>query len=84
MTRATIKETVDGVEMYKLKNAKYPGTLEEVVAANFLKEMPADAWGKPLIYWTKGRSFDVGSYGADGLFGGIDEHADLWTHEITR
>lgn len=46
------------------------------------RTVPLDAWGRPFIYLTPGRDgqpFEIISYGADGLEGGLGADADLST-----
>lgn len=85
ITKATIKETVDAVDMYKMKNAKYPDKIDELVGG-FLKAVPVDAWGHPLVYrkgTSGGRKYEVGSMGGDGQTGGTDEDADIWSYDLS-
>ncbi len=45
----------------------------------YLDQMPVDAWGKPYFYLKPGThgEFDLYSYGADGIEGGIEADADI-------
>lgn len=84
LTKAAIKETVDALDMYKMKNAKYPDKLDELLGG-FLKANPVDSWGHPLVYRKgggSGRKFEVGSLGGDNQPGGTDEDADIWSYDL--
>ncbi len=76
-TRATITTAGRAVEMYRADHAgQCPKTLADVVAAGYSREMPLDAWGRPLRLLCPGRrdtlGFDLTSDGPDGIAGGLD------------
>jgi general secretion pathway protein G len=48
------------------------------------KPVPLDPWGKPYIYNTPGPNnlpFWIGSLGADGVEGGVNENKDVYSYE---
>ena len=48
-------------------------------------EVPLDPWGRPYIYLapgTRGQSFEIISYGADGEPGGEGEAADISSDDV--
>lgn len=52
----------------------------------YIKEIPTDPWGNPYLYLSPGQktaSYDLFTYGADGIEGGIEENLDLgnWAFE---
>src|SRR6056300_1103202 len=50
----------------------------------YLKEMPVDPWGRDYLYLSPGeggRDFDLYTLGADGVSGGDDQNADMFSGE---
>lgn len=52
----------------------------------YIKEIPIDPWGNPYLYLSPGQktvSYDLFTYGADGIEGGDEENLDLgnWAFE---
>ena len=47
----------------------------------YLESLPEDPWGNPYLYSTPGQqgAFEIYSYGADGVAGGADQDADLYS-----
>ena len=48
----------------------------------YLKEMPLDPWGREYLYLSpgeNGREFDLYTLGADGVSGGEDQNADMFS-----
>jgi general secretion pathway protein G len=80
---ADIATLEQGVEMYRLNKMSYPSSgqgLQSLVSEGFIKRLPDDPWGKPYLYAVPGRngqSFDIYSYGADGVQGGEGDDADI-------
>lgn len=71
------------VAAYKLEENRLPRDLADLVAREYLEEVPLDAWRRPFIYrapGTRGRPFDIVSLGDDGQEGGEGAAADLWSH----
>lgn len=74
-----IPETATQIDLFKLRRGRLPTSLRELVVAGYAKEIPKDAWGRTLIYFTDPSLRDgyrVGSYGADGRAGGEGEAED--------
>lgn len=76
-TRASITTLGKGLYAYR---AAHPGgcpkNLDVLVNEGFLRDVPVDAWGRPLRVTCPGRKdpkgFDVSSDGPDGIAGGLD------------
>lgn len=76
-TRANITTATNAVSAYRADHSgACPRTLGELVGDGYAREVPADAWGRPLRLTCPGRmdpeGFDVWSDGPDGVFGGLD------------
>ena len=76
-TRASIDVADRSVGSYRADHAgACPHDLGELVAAGYARDVPIDAWGRPLRLACPGlrdpRGFDVYSDGPDGLPGGLD------------
>ncbi|MEY3017467.1 MAG: hypothetical protein RL336_602 [Pseudomonadota bacterium] len=53
----------------------------------YLKEMPVDPWGREYLYLSpgeEGREFDLYTLGADGVSGGEDQNADLFSSDVSQ
>jgi general secretion pathway protein G len=89
-TLSALREVVSAVNRYKTERGAYPRTLldlrtrpevagrEPWPEGGYLKRLPLDGWGREFVYrlpGTRGRAYDIVSYGADGKPGG--EAADL-------
>lgn len=88
-----LRAVANALEMYKLDNFHYPSTdqgLQALVtkpsgfpeAKNFnpngyLKKVPTDPWGTPIVYINNGETFELYSLGADGVEGGEGKGADI-------
>ena len=88
-----IQQLESALEMYKLRNNRFPTTeqgLDALVNAptidpiprnypdgGFIKRLPEDPWGNDYVYIYPGtnntNSFDIMSYGSDGVQGGGDD-----------
>ena len=81
-----IKQLEESLELYKLGKHHYPTTAEglSALAAGgtggdrpIIKDVPNDPWDKPYSYVAPGvhnrDSFDIMSYGSDGVEGGGDD-----------
>ena len=70
--------TILALLRWQLEKGQYPLTLDELVAAGFLKELPMDPWSdKPLVYRKTDDSFTLYSVGKNfvddgGEFGVLD------------
>ena len=76
-TRASIGDAERAVSSYLADHAgACPRDLAEVVAAGYARDLPVDAWGRPLRVTCPGRrdarGFEVSSDGPDGHLGGLD------------
>jgi general secretion pathway protein G len=76
-TRASITTMIGAVSAYRADHAgSCPRELAELVAGGYSRDVPVDAWGRPLRLTCPGRrdakGFDISSDGPDGIFGGLD------------
>ncbi len=76
-TRATITTAHRAVAAFRADHAgACPRELAEVVASGHARDVPVDAWGRPLRLTCPGRrdpqGFEVSSDGPDGVPGGLD------------
>lgn len=76
-TRASITTMSHAVSAYRAEHGgACPHELGELVAQSYLRDIPLDAWGRPLRLTCPGRKdpqgFDVQSDGPDGEPGGLD------------
>lgn len=82
---ATVSEEVDSlvvaIDIYREREASYPGSLAELVERGYVERLPSDPWGVPYNYsmeqplivhedqpfyvWTLGRDNRVGGEGPD-------------------
>jgi general secretion pathway protein G len=91
--KSDLRGVANALEMYKLDNFHYPSTdqgLQALVTKpsgfpeaknynpnGYLKKVPTDPWGTPIVYVTNGETFDLYSLGADGVEGGEGKNADI-------
>jgi general secretion pathway protein G len=80
-----LKQVSDALELYKLSFRQFPSTSEGLSALvtpknnekPFLQNVPQDPWGNDYVYVFPGQhnqgSFDLFSYGPDGVQGGTDD-----------
>ncbi|HET6345516.1 MAG TPA: type II secretion system major pseudopilin GspG [Myxococcota bacterium] len=80
-----IRQISDALDLYKLSFRNYPSTAEGLNALvapkngekPFLPSVPKDPWGNDYVYVYPGThnpgSFDLMSYGSDGVQGGGDD-----------
>ena len=76
-TRATITTAQLAVSAYRADHAgACPKELGELVVSGYAREVPIDAWGRPLRLACPGRrdpyGFDLASDGPDGVPYGLD------------
>ena len=64
------------VEVYRSRNRRPPAKLDAVFEGG---AVPVDPWGRPLVYrvFRNGRSYEMASFGADGVEGGEGPDSDL-------
>ncbi|WP_018605186.1 type II secretion system major pseudopilin GspG [Uliginosibacterium gangwonense] len=93
VAKAQIESFAKALDTFRLDAGRYPTTAEglkalmtkPVDARNWngpylAKEIPLDPWGKAYVYkapGTRGRDYDIISYGSDGQPGGTDTAADI-------
>jgi len=81
--RADISTLEQGVEMYRLRNLRYPTNeegLQALVGENILRRLPNDPWNRAYLYAAPGQGgqpFTISTLGADGRAGGDGENADI-------
>lgn len=70
--------------MYKIDNGSLPESLDDLIEGGprqYLSEMPVDSWGNRYKYFVNKEEADgsilIMSFGADGLYGGVEENRDL-------
>lgn len=76
-TRATIDGAFRAVAAFRADHAgACPRELAELVAGGYCRDVPVDAWGRPLRLVCPGRrdaaGFELSSDGPDGAPGGLD------------
>jgi general secretion pathway protein G len=76
-TRASITTATLAVAAFRADHGgDCPKDLEELVRGGYARDLPIDAWGRPLRVTCPGRrdprGFDVSSDGPDGIPGGLD------------
>ncbi len=76
-TRAQISNATRHVASYRADHkGKCPEALAELVKQGYARDVPLDAWGRPLRLTCPGRrdtrGFDLSSDGPDGVPGGLD------------
>src|SRR5690606_19990638 len=79
-----IRQLSDSLDIYRLQHRRYPSTAEGLSALTQSKDgskpvmesLPKDPWGNDYVYVFPGvrnpSSFDLMSYGPDGVQGGDD------------
>ncbi len=80
-----IQRLVNEVDIYRAERGMLPKRLEELTEAGMIgKKKLLDPWRNPYVYMTPGRngdSFELVSYGKDGLAGGEGADADISSSE---
>lgn len=93
VAKAQIEGFAKALDTFRLDAGRYPTSAEGLSALMskpvnvrawngpyLAKEIPLDPWGKAYVYknpGTRGRDFDIISYGSDGQPGGSDAAADI-------
>ncbi|AYQ56478.1 General secretion pathway protein G [Bathymodiolus thermophilus thioautotrophic gill symbiont] len=78
-----IKTLSSTLSLYKLDKFSYPSSNQglSVLVGDYLDKLPKDPWNREYLYLSPGthgvKSFDLYSYGADGVAGGSDEDKDI-------
>ena len=76
-TRASITSMYRAVARYRADHeGACPKELSELVVGGYSRDIPVDAWGRPLRLTCPGRrdprGFEISSDGPDGIPGGLD------------
>ena len=94
--KAQVELLGTALDLFRLDVGRYPTTQEGLEAlrrkpagvdrwdAPYLKkEVPVDPWGRPYVYVNPGEhgSYDLLSYGADGVSGGDGNNRDVTSWE---
>lgn len=67
-----VKAIANAVDMYQVKNAKLPETLQELVP-NEIRTIRKDPWRNEYLYVKSNEGYEVYSYGPDKVQGGGDD-----------
>jgi general secretion pathway protein G len=76
-TRASLLILRRAVDSYRADHGgECPPELAELERKSYVKQMPADAWGRPFVLTCPGRfnpdGYELSSAGPDGIPGGLD------------
>jgi general secretion pathway protein G len=76
-TRIAIANSSRAISSWRADHGgQCPKALAELVTAGYVRDVPVDAWGRPLRLTCPGRrdplGFDLSSDGPDGVAGGLD------------
>lgn len=97
LTIRVIQDVCASIDRYKLDQGKYPDSWRDLISRpsgiapnryppdGYIKAFPKDAWDNYLLYrvpGAKGNPFEVASFGADGVQGGVGEAQDIWSYDI--
>ena len=78
--QADIKAIETALELYKMDKGDYPSVSQGLSVLKGIGN-PKDSWGRPYIYVCPGArnkdSYDLVSFGKDGVEGGTGENADV-------
>jgi general secretion pathway protein G len=81
-TRTTLQNFKIQIMNYKADKGDYPKTLQEMVAAGYLKKpLPKDGWDRNFVYrpTPDGKNpYELFSYGSQGKEGGKASRIDAW------
>jgi general secretion pathway protein G len=92
-TRGYLKHLGEDIARYREKTGHLPARLSDVTVMGppmypvDAQGRPLDVWGRPFLYQVTGDSYDLFSFGEDGLPGGLGLDADLhagWTSPLTE
>lgn len=82
-TKTTMQTIKNSLMLYKQEKGEYPKSLQDLVAASFLKKpLPKDGWDQGFVYrpTPEGKNpYELFSYGPDGKKGGKASRIDAWT-----
>lgn len=81
-TRTTLQNLKIQIMNYKAEKGDYPKSLQDMVAAGFLKKpLPKDGWDRNYVYrlTPDGKNpYELFSYGPEGKAGGKAGRLDAW------
>ncbi len=86
--KAQIKQLENALLQYRLKNRRFPDTLEQLInnanGINYLNasRIPPDPWGNPYVYNLEGSRYTIVSYGANGQPGGEGYDSDIRSDDM--
>lgn len=96
--KSDLRVMAQALDLYRLDNNRYPGTDQGLDALinrpdnaktwpeeGYLKkkEVPLDPWNNPYNYISESnRSYDLYSFGADGIEGGEGFDADIYASDL--
>jgi len=75
MDNGTLPETEEGLKalVSNPDSDKYPSYSPK----GYMKRVPKDSWGQPIVYIKQGSNYELISYGADRKEGGTGNDADI-------
>ncbi|MBF0277620.1 MAG: type II secretion system major pseudopilin GspG [SAR324 cluster bacterium] len=95
---ANIRSLEASLDLYRLHNSSYPSTEQGLKALRekpevgsiperwngpYLKnQLPKDGWDRDYKYSSDGQTYEIITFGSDGLEGGTDANADISSKEI--
>jgi general secretion pathway protein G len=72
-----IRSIEQATQMYYLRKASWPTSLDALAAEKVLDRVPVDPWGNPYLLAVRDGQPVVSSFGADGQPGGSGDGADI-------
>ena len=95
---ANIRSLEASLDLYRLHNATYPSTEQGLQALRdkpevgqvperwngpYLRnQLPKDGWDRDFKYDSDGQSYEIISFGSDGLEGGAEVNSDITSKDI--
>ena len=78
-TAAQMAQLETAIDAYRMNNGELPGSLDDIVGMLASETVPLDGWSNPFVYTLTddGTSYELISYGADGVEGGEGDDADM-------
>ena len=80
LTRTNMVGIEQRIRKYVEDNGKLPLSLSQLQKRPGYDNSIKDGWGNTIIYYYKGSTVFLVSYGKDGKIGGEDENADISVH----
>ena len=81
VARLDLKALRNALDLYALKNGRYPPTLAALVDTRILSHAPKDPWKRDYTYKLEAGQPVLQSYGRDGEPGGDGDDADIVSGE---